>query len=279
MISHRRVMLSGALVLALSVAAAVAQPASAAEPTAAPHQGEPARAIPLSELRSGSAFQSATTRAEQNDLSINPGMLWVEQGIKLWHAPEGLAGKSCASCHGAIGSMKGAATKYPLVDAASGRLMLLADRIRECRTLRQGGAELAFESEPLLSLTAAVAHQSRGEPIHVTTDGSAATHIAAGQRLFVQRQGQLNLSCANCHDQNWGKRARNETISQGQPNGFPAYRLEWQTLGSLERRLKACFLGVRAEPLAPDSPELRQLELYLAWRAEGMPIETPAVRR
>jgi sulfur-oxidizing protein SoxA len=70
-----------------------------------------------------------------------------------------------------------------------------------------------------------------------------------------------------------------ETLSQGHGNAYPAYRLEWQTLGSLHRRLRACFQGVRAEPFASGSPELVNLELYLAWRAQGLAVETPAVRR
>lgn len=82
-----------------------------------------------------------------------------------------------------------------------------------------------------------------------------------------------------CHDHNWGKRLRAERISQGQPNGFPAYRLEWQTMGSLHRRLRACFQGVRAEPFVSGSPEFVALEFYLAARAKALPIETPAVRR
>lgn len=244
-----------------------------------PALAEPERVIAPAELRSGSAFQSATTRAEQEDLGENPGMLWVEQGEKLWKETAGASAMSCASCHGEIGVMKGVATRFPQVETASGRLVNLADRIRECRSSRQGAPELPFESEALLALTAAVTFQSRGEPLRVASGGAAAAHLEAGRTLYYRRQGQLNLSCANCHEQNWGKRARNETISQGHPNGFPSYRLEWQTFGSLERRLKACFLGVRAEPLPDDGAELRELELFLAWRALGLAVEAPSVRR
>ena len=75
--------------------------------------------------------------------------------------------------------------------------------------------------------------------------------------------------CAQCHEDHWGKRLRAERISQGHANGFPIYRLEWQTLGSLHRRLRACFQGVRAEPFPSGTPEFVNLELYLAWRAQG----------
>jgi sulfur-oxidizing protein SoxA len=68
-------------------------------------------------------------------------------------------------------------------------------------------------------------------------------------------------------------------VSQGQPNGYPAYRLEWQKLGSLHRRLRSCLFGLHAELPPFGSELLNELELYLAWRAKGLPIESPAVRR
>ena len=95
----------------------------------------------------------------------------------------------------------------------------------------------------------------------------------------MTRQGQLNLSCAHCHERNRGKTLLAEPISQGQSNSFPAYRLEWQGFGSLHRRLRACQFGIRAEQSAAGSQELLDLELYLAWRANGLPVEAPGVRR
>ncbi len=88
-----------------------------------------------------------------------------------------------------------------------------------------------------MSLTALVAHQSRGLPMRVAVDGPARPFFEAGHTLYYEQRGQLDLSCAQCHEQSWGKRLRAERISQGHPNGFPAYPLEWQTLGSLHRRL------------------------------------------
>ncbi len=240
---------------------------------------EPQRAIAPPDLRSGREFVSPETRAQQDDLSVNPGMLWVEQGEKLWRKPGGAEAKSCASCHAEPSSLKGAATRYPLYDAKLGRLLNLEARIQHCRTERQHAAPPAYESQELLALTALVAHQSRGLPMRVTIDGPARPFFDSGRALYHQRQGQLDLACAQCHEQSWGKRLRAERISQGHVNGFPIYRLEWQTLGSLHRRLRACFQGVRAEPYPSGAPELVALELYLAWRGQGLPIETPAVRR
>jgi sulfur-oxidizing protein SoxA len=206
-------------------------------------------------------------------------MLWVEQGGKLWQEAAGVEGKSCASCHGEPSSLAGVAARYPAYDSKAQRLLNLEARIQQCRTNRQQAAPLAYDSQPLLALAALLAHQSRGTTVGVAIDGPARPLFEAGRTLYYERQGQLDLSCAQCHEQSWGKRLRAERISQGHPNGFPAYRLEWQTMGSLHRRLRACYQGVRAEPPASGSPELVNLELYLAWRAQGLPIETPAVRR
>jgi L-cysteine S-thiosulfotransferase len=231
------------------------------------------------EKRSGSTFLSPALKAQHDDEGANPGMLWVAEGEKLWTSSAGASGKSCASCHGeAAASMKGAAARHPEVDAASGQLMNLELRINQCRTQRQGAPALEWESSQLLALTAYVAFQSRGLPVKVAIDGPARPHFEAGRAFFMTRQGQLNLACSQCHDENWGRQLRGDTISQGHPTGFPIYRLEWQSAGSLQRRLRACSLGVRAEVLDYGAPEYLALELYLAWRAEGLPIEAPALR-
>jgi sulfur-oxidizing protein SoxA len=232
------------------------------------------------EKRSGSTFLSPALRAQQDDEGANPGMLWVAQGEKLWAEPAGTSGKSCTSCHGeAAASMKGVGARYPMVDAATARLMNIELRINQCRTERQGASALEWESGELLALTAYVAFQSRGLPIKVAIYDPARPYFEAGRAFFTTRQGQLNLACSQCHDDHWGRQLRGDTISQGHPTGYPIYRLEWQFAGSLQRRLRACSLGVRAEVLDYGAPEYLDLELYLAGRAEGLQIETPALRR
>lgn len=231
-------------------------------------------------LPSGTSFLGDDLKARQTDEAANPGMLWVDEGARLWQTRQGSAGKACASCHGtAEKSMRGVAARYPAVDAESGDLLNLEGRINRCRVRQQGAAPLDYESDALLGLTAFVARQSLGMKITVETDGAAAPFYAAGKAFFHRRQGQLNLACAQCHDDNAGQRLRGDTISYGLGNGYPAYRLEWQTLGSLQRRLRACSFGVRAVQFDYGSPEYLGLELYLAKRAEGVAIETPAIRR
>ncbi|MBL8384539.1 MAG: sulfur oxidation c-type cytochrome SoxA [Burkholderiales bacterium] len=238
------------------------------------------RSLPAGALRSGSTYLSPELRAMQEDGFANPGMLWVEKGAKLWGVRAGADGRSCADCHGdARASMRGVAARYPAFDRAANRLLDLEGRINQCRAERQRAAPFAFESEELLGLTAHVASQSRGLPLKVAVDGPAAPHFARGRMLFERRIGQMNLACLHCHEWNAGRRLLAETISQGHPNAYPIYRLEWQSAGSLQRRLRACYSGVRAELPAYNSADLLDLSLFLAWRAEGLAIETPGVRR
>lgn len=231
-------------------------------------------------LPSGTEFLSENLKRMQADDFANPGMLWVSEGEQLWKTPQGEANKSCASCHGsAQETMKGVAARYPAVSAETGELLNLEGRINACHKEKQEAAPYAYESEELLGLTAYVAQQSRGMPMNVRIDGPAAQFYEAGREFYYQRQGQLNLSCAQCHDDNVGKRLRGDVISHGLGNGYPAYRLEWQSLGSLHRRLRACSLGVRAIQFDYGSPEYLKLELFLAKRAEGAPVEAPAIRK
>jgi len=229
--------------------------------------------------RSGYEFAAPETRAMQDDDSANPGILGVLQGEALWSAKTGTADRSCAECHGdARLGMKGVAARYPAFEPALVRPVDLEQRINRCRIQHQGAEPLAWESADLLALTAFVAHQSRGLPIAVSRNAELRPFFDQGSELFHRREGQLNLSCSQCHDDNWGKRLSGAVIPQGHPTGYPVYRLEWQSLGSLQRRLRNCMIGVRAEPFEYGAPEAVALELYLMGRASGMPLETPAVR-
>jgi L-cysteine S-thiosulfotransferase len=235
--------------------------------------------IPNAERRSGFSFMAPETQAMQNDDTANPGMLWVLDGEALWKSKTGAADKACADCHDdARASMKGVASSYPAFDKELSRPVNLEQRINLCRVRHQQATPLGYESRELLALTAFVARQSRGLAIDVGADPRLAPFIATGRELFMQRQGQLNLGCTNCHDDNWDKRLAGSAITQAQPTGYPLYRLEWQSLGSLQRRLRSCISGVRAQVYDYGAPELVELELYLMSRARELPIETPAVR-
>lgn len=232
--------------------------------------------IPQDEIQSGYAFLTEETQRLQSDSFENPGLLWVDRGETLFRTgdEETLA---CASCH--ENGLSGVAATYPAMDEPTGKLLNLEGRIDQCRTSHQKLDPLDYESDDLLALTTYVASQSRGNPISVDVEGDTARFYEMGEDYFLSRRGQFNLSCQQCHTENWGKQLRGDTISQGHGNGFPAYRLEWQSLGSLQRRLRDCDIGVRAEPLPYGSETYVALELYLAARAQGLEMESPAVRR
>ncbi|MEL6569148.1 MAG: sulfur oxidation c-type cytochrome SoxA [Pseudomonadota bacterium] len=234
---------------------------------------------PPEPLLSGSEFLTTETRALQADDFANPGYLWVDQGKALFEAAEG-SSPSCAACHtDENGSLEGAAAKYPRWDSEDRRMMNLEGQINACRSSQQQLSPLEYESNELLSLTAYVANLSKAHPITVERDPGAEYAFDQGFEYFTTRRGQFNLSCANCHQDNWGQSLRGDTISQGHGNGFPAYRLEWQTLGSLHRRFQDCDTGVRAAPKELGSDTYLALEYYLAVRAAGLEVEAPGVRR
>lgn len=225
-------------------------------------------------LQSGSGFElmSPALQAMQKDDGQNPAMLWVQGGAQAWQ-------RDCLACHGpAERSMRGVAARYPAFDTAAGRPLNLAQRINACRVGRLKLPALAPESEELLGLTAFVGLQSRGLPLSPPADPRLAPARERGRRLYETRIGQLNLACVHCHDANAGRRLAGSLIPPGHVVGYPLYRLEWQGLGSLQRRLRGCMSGVRAEPYAWDAQELLDLELYLAQRGAGLAVETPAVR-
>jgi L-cysteine S-thiosulfotransferase len=238
-----------------------------------------AQGLPPTDLRSGFDQMGPETQGMQREDSRNPAMLWVLEGSRLWSNDPGTGKPACAGCHGdATDTMRGVAASYPKIDGASGQPIDFAGRIQQCRTDRQGGESWPRESRPLLALSAHVGMQARGAVLAPSADPRLAPFREDGRKLFSTRLGQLGLSCAQCHDDNWGKRLGGSVIPQGHPNGYPLYRLEWQGVGSLQRRIRNCLTGVRAEPFAYGDPALVNLELYLRDRAAGLTMETPAVR-
>jgi sulfur-oxidizing protein SoxA len=220
--------------------------------------------------RSGFEDMSAATQALQGDDAQNPAWLWVADGERRFKT-------DCSGCHSAQ-SLRGAATRYPAFDEQLKKPVTLGQRINLCRQRHLKTTPVPAEGDELLGLLSYVALQSRGLPIQPDADTRLRPFRETGARLFSQRMGQLDFSCAQCHEQHAGGRLAGALIPQGHPTGYPIYRLEWQGLGSLQRRLRNCMVGVRAEPFAADSDEFTAIELHLMQRAAGMPLETPAVR-
>jgi len=223
------------------------------------------------ERRSGRDTMSPALRTLQADDAQHPAQLALAMGREQWAA----GAKSCASCHGELEKLRGAAARYPAWDQG---LVDLPGRIQRCRVRHQQQPAWAAEAEPLLALAALVAQQSRGLPLQPPRGPELDKAAAQGQRLYTTRIGALNLSCAQCHDERAGQRLGGSLIPQGHVDDYPVYRLEWQSLGSLQRRLRGCLSGVRAKVWDWDSGELLALELYLARRSAGMAMQAPGVR-
>ncbi len=229
--------------------------------------------------RSGLEDMSPALQAMQRQDSQNPAMLAVQDGAALWAASPGAGARSCQDCHGdAPTSMRGVAARYPAWDTTTEQALNLAGRINACRQRHQGQTALPPEHADALGMAAFLGLQSRGLPVSPAEDARLAGLREQGRALWHLRQGQLNLSCAQCHDQRAGQRLGGALIPEAHANGYPTYRLEWQGLGSLQRRLRGCVAGVRAQPYGPDAIEWLALEAWLALRDRGMPVETPAVR-
>jgi sulfur-oxidizing protein SoxA len=234
---------------------------------------------PADKRKSGYTYMAPSTQALQDDDSQNPAMLWVKDGEAAWQRTEGAANKSCASCHGeAKKSMRGVAARFPAYSATLGRALNLQQQINLCRTSLQKAPSLSLENQSLLGLESYIALQSRGLPIKPPTDTKLGAAQEQGEALFNQRIGQIDLSCRDCHNDQAGRSLAGNVIPQAHPTGYPLYRLEWQGVGGLQRRIRNCMVGVRAEPYAHGSEEMVALEAYLAKRAAGMKLEAPALR-
>lgn len=232
----------------------------------------------LDEVYSGWLFRTDETRAMEQDDFDNPIMIFAEQGQETWSTADGSEGKSCADCHGDISEgMKGVRAEMPKLNEA-GKLWSMEDFINDCRTNRMGAEAWGWDSGSMKNMTAAIAVESRGMPVAVKIDGDAQPFWEKGKEMYYTRYGQLELSCASCHEENYGNYIRADHLSQGQIQGFPVYRLKNAGVVSIHNRFKGCIRDTRAETYSPGSDEFRNLELYVASRGLGLDIEGGGVR-
>ncbi|SEO52378.1 diheme cytochrome SoxA (sulfur oxidation) [Salinihabitans flavidus] len=233
----------------------------------------------LPTVMSGWHFRADETQALQMDDFDNPGMIFVDQAMDAWQTAEGTEDKSCASCHeDPADSMKGVRATYPKWNEDAGEVRTLAMQINDCRENQMGAEPYKYDSGPMASMEALISVQSRGMPVDVAIDGPAQETWERGKEIYYTRYGQLELSCANCHEQNYGNMIRADHLSQGQINGFPVYRLKNARLNTAHGRFKGCVRDTRAETFAPGSDAFVALELYVASRGNGLSVEAPSVR-
>ena len=231
------------------------------------------------EAKSGYEFIKPATRAMQDDDFENPGMLTLEQGQELFNEEQNGISKACSDCHGQDGlemDTKSIA-RYPVYDASNGGIVTLQQSISNCRG-NIGRKPLPANHTELIALETFVRNRAAGEAVNVQTDGPMAELLNKGQNIYQTRFGLIDMSCSHCHDLYPGQMIRGQKISQGQGNGFPAYRLDIGEITNLHQRIQQCMTLMRAEPFSTDSEEIKLLGLYIMSRSNGLKIETPAVR-
>ncbi|MDA7430232.1 sulfur oxidation c-type cytochrome SoxA [Primorskyibacter aestuariivivens] len=233
----------------------------------------------IDEIISGWHFRTDETQALQMDDFENQGMIFVDQAMEVWNTAEGSEGKSCADCHGdPADSMAGVAASYPKFDADAGEMQTVQMQVNDCREENMGAEPWKYDSGTAVNMDALIASHSRGMPVNVAIDGDAAPYWEKGKEIYYTRYGILELSCASCHEQNYGNYIRADHLSQGQINGFPTYRLKNAKLNGSHSRFKGCIRDTRAETFSAGSDEFIALELYVKSRGNGLSIEGPSVR-
>ena len=228
-------------------------------------------------IYSGWRFRTEQTQAMEMDDFENPAMIFVDQAMDMFQTVDGTEGKSCASCHESVEQFAGLSAKMPRV--VNGKVQTMEDLLNAHRAEKMGAEPWKWSSVEMQSMVALIGVQSRGMPVNVAIDGDAAPFWEQGKEMYYTRYGQLELSCANCHEDNWGNMIRADHLSQGQTNGFPTYRLKQAALISRHNRFRGCIRDTIGETFAEGSDEFRALELYVASRGNGLSVETPAVRQ
>ena len=202
----------------------------------------------------------------------------LEAGKEMFGTPF-KNGKSYADCfaNGGIGVRQ----TYPYFDEQEGKVVTLELALNKCRETN-GEAPYSYVKDEMASLTAYMAYTSRGKPfdIKIPNDPRALEAYEKGKEYFYTRRGQLNFSCASCHVQNPGERIRAEILAPaiGILNAMPIYRSEWSGMGTISRRFTTCNSQIRGVPLEPQSDEYRDLEYYLSYVSNGLPISGPGAR-
>jgi sulfur-oxidizing protein SoxA len=230
------------------------------------------------EIYSGWLFRESDTRDLERDDFDNPAMVFVDLAIDTWNEPMGAKGESCAGCHEGPETMAGLRAVTPRVDEKSGKLMIVEDYINACVTERMGLEKWGVTSSDMKNMLSLISLQSRGMPVNVAIDGAAAPYWEQGKEIYYTRYGQLEMSCANCHEDNYGQYIRADHLSQGQVNGFPTYRLKDAGVLSAQQRFVGCVRDTRAETFKAGSDEFKALELYVASRGNGLSVEGVSVR-
>lgn len=211
-------------------------------------------------------------------MSFPPFSNELDKGQALWEKPF-KNGKTFASCFPNGG--KNVAGNYPMFDTATGKVLTFEGAINACLKAN-GETEYKYDDMKTMGLVTAYAKSlSDGMKVNVKVEGPGA--LAAyedGKKFYFTRRGQLNFSCATCHIDNPGNKIRTELLSPmvGQAAHWPEFR-QGTELTTLQGRFKQCNSQVRAVPLENNSEAYNNLEYFLTYMSNGLPMETPVFRK
>jgi len=210
-------------------------------------------------------------------MEFPPYSIDLEEGKKMWETPF-KNGKKFSSCF--PNGAKNVAGNYPYFDNAANRVVTFENAINACLTAN-GEKELKYAGEDMGLLTAYARSLSDGMKVNVKIEGAGA--LAAyekGKKYYATRNGQLNFSCKSCHVQSAGKFIRSDQLSMmvGQASHWPEFR-GGTNIVTLQGRFKQCEKNVRAKPKEANSEEYNNLEYYLTYMSNGLPMQTPVFRK
>lgn len=280
----RRLFQSSFIAFALALAAQAAFAADATDPAAdaKAFRGYFVRKFPnvkLDDFVNGPYSMNEDMRKQWEEKEQFPPYEFALEAGKEMFATPFRNGKTYADCfaNGGIGIRQ----NYPYFDETEGKVVTLELALNRCRETN-GEAPYSYLKDEMASLTAYMAFTSRGKPmdIKIPNDPRALAAYENGKRYFYTRRGQLNFSCASCHVQSPGERIRAEILAPalGIMNALPIYRSEWNGMGTTSRRLLTCNSQTRAVPLEPQSDEYRDVEYFLSYMSNGLPISGPGAR-
>ena len=208
-----------------------------------------------------------------------PYEIFIDEGRGMWEKSFA-NGKSYKDC---FPDGPGIAHKYPHWDKQQAMVITLPLAINQCLEAN-GEKPLGYKKGPLVSLLAFMAFESRGQVTNVEIpqdDPGAVAAYEQGKKFYFTRRGQLNFSCATCHLQNTGMQVRTEILSPsvGHTTHWPVYRSKWGTIGTLHRRFSGCNENIRAKSFPAQGEQYRNLEYFLTYMNNGLPLNGPASRK
>lgn len=227
----------------------------------------------------------------------NPADLFVAKGEDVWKQKRGPKNASLEKCDlgKGPGVVKGAFAELPRFFADTGRVQDMESRLLTCMETLQGfnAAEIAKtgfgkgEQKNVTALAAWIASESQGMKINLPqSHAQEKMFYEVGKRLFFQRGGPHDFSCATCHGQD-GKRIRlqdlpNLTKNPGDGIGFaawPAYRVGNGQMWAMQQRLNDCYRQQRFPYPGFGSDATIALGVYLGVNAQGAKSIAPAIKR